>query len=123
MAQGSRDGIRKPVCNTVLRARGSDLDLVRELPYGPRHMTAALRPDRCQHPTYAPVVLKDFPCSHGGVHRCCKDLALAAGHFREDEMTSQAATWNSPAMNSAWALMSLPPMLRTWPFLIIAIAS
>src|SRR3954454_24642774 len=71
MAQGSRDGIRKPVCNTVLRARGSDLDLVRELPYGPRHMTAALRPDRCQHPTYAPVVLKDFPCSHGGVHRCC----------------------------------------------------
>jgi hypothetical protein len=32
-------------------------------------------------------------------------LALAAGHFQEDEMTSQAATWNSPAMNSAWALM------------------
>jgi hypothetical protein len=35
MAQGSRDGIRKPVCDTVLRARGSDLDLVHELPYGP----------------------------------------------------------------------------------------
>ena len=29
---------------------------------------------------------------------------------RKDEMTSQAATWNSPAMNCAWALMSLPPM-------------
>ena len=25
-------------------------------------------------------------------------------------MTSQSASWNSPAMNSAWALMSLPPM-------------
>ena len=35
MAQGSGDAIRKPVCNTVLRARGSDLDLVGELPYGP----------------------------------------------------------------------------------------
>jgi transposase len=54
---------------------------------------------------------------------CCKDLGLVAGHHREDEMTSQAATWNSPAMNSAWALMSLPLMLRTCPFLIIAIAS
>ncbi len=32
---------------------------------------------------------------------CCKDLALVAGHLREDEMASQAAIWNSPAMNSA----------------------
>ena len=32
---------------------------------------------------------------------CCKDLALVAGHRREDEMASQAAIWNSPAMNSA----------------------
>ena len=38
-------------------------------------------------------------------------------------MLSQAATWNSPAMNSAWALMSLPPMFRTCPFLTIAIVS
>ena len=37
--------------------------------------------------------------------------------------TSQAATSNSAAMNSAWALMSLPLMFRTCPFLIIAIAS
>ena len=43
--------------------------------------------------------------------------------FEEEEITSQAATWNSPAMNSAWALMSLPLMFRTCPFLIIAIAS
>jgi len=32
---------------------------------------------------------------------CCKDLALVAGHLREDEIASQAAIWNSPAMNSA----------------------
>ena len=54
---------------------------------------------------------------------CCKDFALVADHLREDEITSQATAWNSPAMNSACALMSLPPMFRTCPFLIIAIAS
>ena len=64
-----------------------------------------------------------FPLLPWGRPQMLQRLALAAGHFREDEMTSQAATWNSPAMNSAWALMSLPPMLRTCPFLIIAIAS
>ena len=41
---------------------------------------------------------------------CCIILRWSACHLREDEMTSQAATWNSPAMNCAWALMSLPPM-------------
>ena len=40
-----------------------------------------------------------------------------------DHPTSQAATSNSAAMNSAWALMSLPPMFQPCPFLIIAIAS
>ena len=43
MAQGSRDGIRKPVCDTVLRARGSDLDLVSELPYGPAAYDGRIR--------------------------------------------------------------------------------
>ena len=42
---------------------------------------------------------------------------------RRDQLSSQAASWNSSAMNAAWALMSLPPMFRTCPFLIIAIAS
>ena len=42
---------------------------------------------------------------------------------RRDLLPSQAASWNSSAMNAAWALISLPPMLRTCPFLIIAIAS
>ena len=54
---------------------------------------------------------------------CCKVFALVADHLREDEIMSQAATWNSPAMNAAWVLMSLPLMSRTCPFLIIAIAS
>src|SRR3954451_1031009 len=40
-----------------------------------------------------------------------------------DQLPSQAASWNRSAMNAAWALMSLPPMFRTCPFLIIAIAS
>lgn len=35
----------------------------------------------------------------------------------------QVATWNNSAMKAAWALMSLPPIFRTCPFLIIAIAS
>ena len=38
-------------------------------------------------------------------------------------MTSQAATWNSPAMNFTWVLMFLPLMFRTCLFLIIAISS
>ena len=43
--------------------------------------------------------------------------------FARVQPTSQAATLNSPEMNFAWALMSLPPMFRACPFLIIAIAS
>jgi hypothetical protein len=39
------------------------------------------------------------------------------------QFTSQAATRNSPAMNVARVRMSLPPMFRTCPFLIIAISS
>jgi hypothetical protein len=52
----------------------------------------------------------------GWDHRlCCKDFVLATDHLREDEMTSQAITLNSLAMDPAWALMSLPPMFRTCP--------
>jgi hypothetical protein len=42
---------------------------------------------------------------------------------RGNQLTSQAATSNSAKMSFAWALMSRPPMFRTCPFLIIAIAS
>ena len=34
-----------------------------------------------------------------------------------------AAVWNRSAMKPAWTRMSRPPMFRTCPFLIIAIAS
>jgi hypothetical protein len=30
------------------------------------------RPDRWQHPIYAPFIPEDSPCVCGGVHRCCK---------------------------------------------------
>jgi len=50
-------------------------------------------------------------------------LALAVSGLRERLTRLYAATWNSVAMNFAWALMSPPPMFRTCPFLIIAIAS
>jgi Uncharacterized protein conserved in bacteria (DUF2252) len=54
----------------------------------------------------------------GSVETFCAIGLLTAG-----DCSSQAATSNSVAMNLAWALMSLPPMFRTCPFLIIAIAS
>ena len=51
-AQSMRDGIAKPVFHTAPRARGCDLDPIRELPYGP---AAGERPhqrsNRCQHLT------------------------------------------------------------------------
>ena len=65
-----------------------------------------------------------FPLLPWGRPQMLQRLTLVAGVIhRTNEIAPQAATSNSPAMNSAWALMSLPPMLRTCPFLIIAIAS
>jgi hypothetical protein len=45
------------------------------------------------------------------------------GSATGDHLTYQAATSNNVAMNLPCALMSRPPMFRTCPFLIIAIAS
>jgi hypothetical protein len=65
-----------------------DVDLVRELPYGPAaNERPHQRPDRCQHPTYTPFSSKDSPCACGGVHRCCKCRIgtceiITAGDFR-----------------------------------------
>jgi hypothetical protein len=50
-------------------------------------------------------------------------LALAASGLREGLTRLYATMSNNVAMNVAWALMSLPPMFRTCPFLIMAIAS
>jgi hypothetical protein len=53
-----------------------------------------------------------------------QSLALIADHPLDDRgASSQAATPNSSARKAARALMSLPPIFRTCPFLIIAIAS
>jgi pimeloyl-ACP methyl ester carboxylesterase len=48
---------------------------------------------------------------------------IAAGCEWLRQATDQAATWNSSATKAAWARMSRPPILRTCPFLTIAIAS
>ena|SRR5215218_7655099 len=48
---------------------------------------------------------------------------IAAGCEWPRQTTGQAATWNSSATKLACARMSRPPMLRTCPFLTIAIAS
>ena len=64
---------------------------------------------------------KDHPGgAEGSVAIFCVDCEASA---TERLRTRQAATSNSEAMNRAWALMSRPPMFRTCPFLIIAIAS
>ena len=48
---------------------------------------------------------------------------LPTAESDRDREQNQAATWNSSAMKLAWARMSRPPMFRSCPFLIIAIAS
>src|SRR5262249_12220898 len=54
-----RDGIGKPVFHTAPRARGCDLDPVRELPYRPAaNERSQQRPNRCQHPTTRNTVPK-----------------------------------------------------------------
>jgi hypothetical protein len=50
-------------------------------------------------------------------------LALVVSGLRAELTRLYKAMSNNVAMNVAWALMSLPPMFRTCPFLIMAIAS
>jgi hypothetical protein len=50
-------------------------------------------------------------------------LALVVSDLRAELTRFYAAMSNNVAMNVAWALMSLPRMFRTCPFLIMAIAS
>ena len=54
-----RDGIGKPVFHTAPRARGRDLEPVRELPYRPAaDERPQQRPNRCQHLTTRDTVPK-----------------------------------------------------------------
>ena len=79
MAQGSRDGIRKPVCNTVLRARGSDLDLVRELPYGPAAHDGRIEAGQMSAPNLRAAVSRRFSLLSGGRPQMLQRLTLVAG--------------------------------------------
>ena len=54
-----RDGIGRTRCTTVPRARIYDLVPVRELPYRPAAPSLHQRPDRWQHPTTWPILLKN----------------------------------------------------------------
>src|SRR3954466_16336860 len=56
----------------ALQARGTDLDLIRELPSGPAACEPHQRPHTCQHPTTGHTAPEDFSCSSRGVHTCRK---------------------------------------------------
>jgi hypothetical protein len=75
-------GSGKPVCNTVPRARDSDLDRIRELPYRPATVCRRTRgrTDGSIRPR-ARTILMFSPCPDGGVHGCCMDpqVALRSG--------------------------------------------
>jgi hypothetical protein len=47
----------------------------------------------------------------------------AGDYVTQISYQTRDGTWNNPAMKLACARMSRPPMFRTCPFLIIAIAS
>src|SRR3954447_13184224 len=59
----------------ALQARGTDLDLIRELPSGPAACEPHQRPHTCQHPTTGHTALEDFSCSSRGVHTCRKGFS------------------------------------------------
>src|SRR3954452_15420175 len=47
-------GSGKPALRQALQARGTELDLIRELPSGPAACEPHQRPHTCQHPTALP---------------------------------------------------------------------
>ena len=66
-------------------------------------------------------IIPDAATAANALIGCVAKFAGVHGWLRR--APDQAATWNSSAMKRAWARMSLPPTLRTCPFLTIAIAS
>src|SRR3954469_10695700 len=48
---GQETGSGQPALRQALQARGTDLDLIRELPSGPAACEPHQRPHTCQHPT------------------------------------------------------------------------
>lgn len=70
--QSMRDGSEKPVQHRALRARGSDMDPIGELLYGPAaNGRPHQRPDRCRTRLRAAILpFEDSSGAHEGVHRC-----------------------------------------------------
>src|SRR3954463_1592279 len=60
----------------ALQARGTDLDLIRELPSGPAACEPHQRPHTCQHPTARCTNPENSSCAKAGVHTCRKVLAF-----------------------------------------------
>ena len=63
-------GSGKPALRQALQARGTDLDLIRELPSGPAACEPHQRPHTCQHPTARCTNPEDSSCAKAGVHTC-----------------------------------------------------
>src|SRR3954465_14322820 len=69
-------GSGKPALRQALQARGTDLDLIRELPSGPAACEPHQRPHTCQHPTARCTNPENSSCAKAGVHTCRKVLAF-----------------------------------------------
>src|ERR1700712_5724881 len=65
-------GSGKPALRQAPRARGPDLDLIRERPSGPAACEPHQRPHTCQHPTARCTNPENSSCARAGVHTCRK---------------------------------------------------
>src|SRR5215212_3126109 len=65
-------GSGQPALRQALQARGTDWDLIRELPSGPAACEPHQRPHTCQHPTARCTNPEDYSCAKAGVHICRK---------------------------------------------------
>src|SRR4029450_9494792 len=63
-------GSGKPALRQALQARGTDLDLIRELPSGPAACEPHQRPHTCQHLTARCTNPENSSCVKVGVHTC-----------------------------------------------------
>src|SRR4051812_35176240 len=71
-SQLSETGSGKPALRQALQARGTDLDLIRELPSGPAACEPHQRPHTCQHLTARCTNPENSSCAKAGVHTCRK---------------------------------------------------
>ena len=95
-------GSGKPALRQALRARGSDLDLIRELPSGPAACEPHQRPHTCQHPTARCTNPEDFLAPQGRPHM--------SQTFRSVGELCEKAGWPSFWLY-AWVLWRSKPYL------------